>query len=79
MASMAATTHGHVLGQASRHDGIDGDSSPRSPPTWRFVMKQTSLSGSRPAASSMARTAGSVGGTTGSPSVHPCWKQNSIA
>jgi len=39
--------------------------------TWRFVMKATWASGSSPTASSMVRTAGSVGGTTGSPSVQP--------
>ena len=41
--------------------------------TWRLVMKATWCRGSSPAASSMAWTARSVGGTTGSPSVHPCW------
>jgi hypothetical protein len=78
MASMAATTMGMCSGRHPAMTALTATFSALTA-TWRFVMKQTSLSGSRPAASSMARTAGSVGGTTGSPSVHPCWKQNSIA
>ena len=39
--------------------------------TCRFVMKAICASGSSPTASSIARTAGSVGGTTGRPSVQP--------
>ena len=47
--------------------------------TWRLVMKATSCCGSSPAASSMAMTRASVGGTTGSPSVQPFSKQRSMA
>src|SRR5215510_16479128 len=45
--------------------------------TERWVMKPISSLASRPAAASMASTRSTVGGTTGSPSLHPCWKQNS--
>src|SRR5579875_3708642 len=39
----------------------------------------TTVSGGSPSASSNAATRSGVGGTTGSPSVQPCWKQYSIA
>src|SRR5215831_14258593 len=47
--------------------------------TDRFVMKASSCLGSRRAAASIMVTRSSVGGTTGKPSVQPCWKQNSLA
>src|SRR5215510_12470313 len=47
--------------------------------TDRFVMKASSCFGSRRAAASIMVTRSSVGGTTGKPSVQPCWKQNSLA
>src|SRR5215510_11295246 len=47
--------------------------------TARFVMNATCCCGASRAASSIAPTRSGVGGTTGSPSVQPCWKQNSIA
>src|SRR5215831_14874482 len=47
--------------------------------TDRFVMNAICCLGSRRAAASIIVTRSSVGGTTGRPSVHPCWKQNSPA
>src|SRR5262245_23469633 len=47
--------------------------------TDRLVMNAISCLGSRRAAASIIVTRSSVGGTTGRPSVHPCWKQNSPA
>src|SRR5215510_8778362 len=47
--------------------------------TARFVMNAICCCGASLAASSIAPTRSGVGGTTGRPSVQPCWKQNSIA
>src|SRR4030095_7370211 len=47
--------------------------------TARFVMNAICCCGPSRAASSIAPTRSGVGGTTGRPSVQPCWKQNSIA
>src|SRR5262245_52744886 len=47
--------------------------------TARFVMNAICCCGASRAASSIAPTRSGVGGTTGRPSVQPCWKQNSIA
>src|SRR5437762_2848960 len=47
--------------------------------TARWATKPISCFGSSRAASSRAPTRSAVGGTTGRPSVQPCWKQNSMA
>src|SRR5207244_4656202 len=47
--------------------------------TARCSTKAICCLGSSRAASSILATFGAVGGTTGRPSVQPCWKQNSIA
>ncbi len=72
MPSMAATTTGMYSGRHPAMTALMAIFSAVTA-TWRLVMKATWCRGSSPAASSMAWTARSVGGTTGSPSVHPCW------
>src|SRR3989442_13006318 len=47
--------------------------------TARCSTKAICCLGSSRAASSILATFGAAGGTTGRPSVQPCWKQNSIA
>src|SRR2546425_645595 len=66
MPSMAATTTGMCSGRHPAMTVLMAIFSAVTA-TWRLVMKATCSRGSSPAASSMAWTARSVGGTTGSP------------
>ena len=78
MPSTAATTTGMYSGLQPAMTALMATFSAVTA-TWRLVMKATCCSGSSPAASSIARTRAAVGGTTGSPSVHPFSKQSSMA
>jgi hypothetical protein len=70
MPSMAATTTGMCSGRQPAITALIATFSALIA-TCRLVTNAIWVSGSRAAASSIARTAGSVGGTTGSPSVQP--------
>ena len=78
MPSIAATTTGMYSGRQPAITALIATFSAITA-TWRLVMNAICWSGSRRAASSIARTRASVGGTTGRPSVQPWSKHMSIA